>query len=221
MLIKPLCFSKMTSYPKRVAENILPLSVSGTLPEAFKEWEFTEKVLDHEIAEANCELCDQEELRYHFEIENRNTKYRLWVGSSCILKFEVQVFEEGALLDSVEAKKKLEALRRKMRLESCLGALQKLANAEANQILTSALEFYQKNKYLTPKFAFVVFWRLSENQIDHSPSFFKVSLKRSKYKEDLRKMPSERVQMFWAALSTSQRKFAIECGHTPPTTKRA
>ena len=33
----------MSSYPKRVAENILPLSISGELSEAFKECSFTGK----------------------------------------------------------------------------------------------------------------------------------------------------------------------------------
>ncbi|MEQ8184331.1 hypothetical protein [Marinobacter salarius] len=178
----------MSTYPQRVADNILPLSLTGTLPEAFKEWYFTENMEDHEIAEEDCELCDQEQLRYHFEIKNRHTNHRLWVGSSCILKFQVQVFDNGALLDAKGSAKKLETLKRKMRLESCIKALRKLAASEDNDILSSALDFYLKNKYLTPKFAFVVFWRLNSNKIDYSPSFFKVSLKKDKYKRDLAQM---------------------------------
>lgn len=53
----------MSTHPQRVADNILPLSLAGTLPEAFKEWYFTENIEDHEIAEEDCELCDQEQLR--------------------------------------------------------------------------------------------------------------------------------------------------------------
>ncbi len=33
----------MTLYPQRVAENLLPLSISGELFEALKEWYFTEE----------------------------------------------------------------------------------------------------------------------------------------------------------------------------------
>lgn len=206
----------MSTYPQRVAENILPLSVAGALPEAFREWYFTEAVEDHEAAEETCQLCNQEELRYHFEIQNRHTNHRLWVGSSCILKFQLQVYEEGSLLSPERAKKKLDALRRKMRLDSCLRALRELAEKENSNILTNALDFYTKNKYLSPKFAFVVFWRLSANKIDHSPSFFKVSLKKDKYKRDLAQMETERVHMFWPALSSSQRKMAIHYGHHEP-----
>ena len=206
----------MSTYPQRVADNILPLSVAVTRPEAFKECDFTENIEDHEIAEEDCELCNQEQLRYHFEIMNRLTNQRLWVGSSCILKFQVQVFDNGALLDHQEAAKKLEDLKKKMRLDSCIKALKKLAESENNDILSNALDFYLKNRYLTPKFAFVVFWRLNSRKIDHSPSFFQVSLKKNKYKTDLAQMPLARVHMIWPALSSSQRKLAISYGHTPP-----
>jgi hypothetical protein len=207
----------MSTYPQRVADNILPLSIAGTLPGAFKEWYFTDNIEDHEIANEDCELCDQEKLRYHFEIKNRITDKYLWVGSSCILKFQVQVFDNGTLLDAKGSKKKLNELTQKMRLESCINTLKKLAEAEGNDILSNALDFYLKNKYLTPKFAFVVFWRLSSNKIDHSPSFFKVSLKKDKYKRDLYEMPKDRVHLIWPALTSSQRKLAIQRGHTAPT----
>lgn len=206
----------MSAYPKRVADNILPLSFSDTLPDALKEWYFTEKVEDHGKPTEDCGLCDQEQLRYHFEIKNRNTSRHLWVGSSCILKFQVQVFDNGVLLDAAGAKKKLNDLTQQMRLDSCIKSLRELAASENNNILNSALEFYVKNKYLTPRFAFVVFWRLKRNSIDHSPSFFKVSLKKDKYKSDLAKMPLDRVHTIWLALSSSQKKLAISYGHTAP-----
>lgn len=207
----------MSIYLQRVAENILPLSLAETLSDAFKEWYFTENIEDHEIAEEDCELCNQEQLRYHFEIKNRHTNHNLWVGSSCILKFQVQVFDNGALLDAKSSAKKLDELKKKMRFESCMKALRILANSENNGILSSALDFYLKNKCLTPKFAFVVFWRLSKNNIDHSPSFFKVSLKKDKYKTDLAQMPLDRVHIIWPALSSSQRKLAITYGHSAPS----
>ncbi len=206
----------MGIYTQRVADNILPLSVAGTLPEAFQEWFFTENIQDHLQPTEDCELCDHEELRYHFEIKNRNTAEKLWVGSSCILKFKVQVFENGQLLDSAGSKKKLADLTRKMQLDSCIEALRGLAAKENNEILRKALIYYQKNKYLTPKFAFVVLWRLKANKIDHCPSFFKINLRKDVYKNDLEQMPTSRVHMIWSALSSSQREMAIKYGHKPP-----
>lgn len=207
----------MSTYPQRVANNILPLSISGELPEAFKEWYFTEITEDHELAIEDCELCNQEQLRYHFDIKNKHTNHHLWVGSSCILKFKVAVYDDdGILLDEKKTKKKLGALVNKMRLDSCLNALKKLSESEDSEILENALKYYAKNKYLTPKFAFVVFWKLGEYKIDHHPSFFKVSLGRKKFKDDLAQMPLDRVHMIWSALTPPQRQIAISYGHKAP-----
>ncbi|MEE5146806.1 hypothetical protein V2J91_11995 [Pseudomonas alliivorans] len=206
----------MNDYPKRVWDNIIPLSVGDTLPKAFEEWSFTEVIRDHEHPTETCELCDQESLRYQFEIRNALTTQTLWVGSQCILRFGVSVFEAGQRLSASDTKKKLERLTEKMRGESCVKALQRLAISEQNPILSKALAYYQLNKNLSPKFAFVVFWRLKANQIDHSPSFFKVNLKRLKYQQDLQAMELQRVQMIWPALSSSQRNMAIRMGHKAP-----
>lgn len=208
----------MTTYPQRVKDNILPLSIAATLPEAFEEWSFTERTIDHGKPIESCELCEHEELRYHFEIENALTHKTLWVGSKCILKFDLSVFEAGRRLSPDDAKKKLDRLVQQMRLESCIRALEQLAETENNDILKSALAFYKKNKYLTPKYAFVVLWRLQSNDIDHSPSFFKVSLKKERYQRDLKVMPLSRVHVIWPALSSSQREKALAMGHTAPST---
>ena len=207
----------MSTYPKRVADNILPLSMAGDLPAAFKEWHFTDKVKDHLKPNEDCELCDNEKLRYHFEIENEITRNRLWIGSSCILKFQVQVFDnKGNVLNAKDTEKKLNKLKDKMCYDACINALKNLAIAEPNEILSNALNYYLKNKYLTPKYAFVVFWRLIKNDIDHSPSFFKVALNKNKYKEHLEEMDTFKVHTFWKALSSSQKKIAERLGHTAP-----
>jgi hypothetical protein len=206
----------MHNYPQRVRNNILPLSVGSTLPEAFEEWSFTDNTVDHEDTIETCQLCDQEELRYHFEIKNSLTHKYLWIGSQCILKFNLSVFEQGQRLSPGDSKKKLDRLMQQMRLQSCINALLKLAASEKNEILTNALAYYTKNKYLTPKFAFVVLWRLQEHRIDHSPSFFKVNLAKNTYKDDLREMLESRVHILWPALSSSQRHLAMELGHSAP-----
>lgn len=206
----------MRNYPQRVKDNILPLSVGGSLPEVFEEWSFTERTIDHEKSTETCQLCEHEELRYHFEIKNALTKKTLLVGSQCILKFNLSVFEDGQRLSPTETKKKLDRLMQKMRLESCIKALEKLATTESNDILSSALDFYKKNKYLSPKFAFVVLWRLQSNKIDHSPSFFKIDLKKAKYRQDLREMQLSRVHVIWPALTSTQRNIAISMGHSAP-----
>lgn len=209
--------SAIRHWSQKVSQNILPLSVGKTLPQAFEEWSFTEETVDHEQATEDCELCEQEALRYHFRIRNSLTAHGLWVGSQCILRFGVSVFEHGRRLSAADAKKKLGRLMEKMRLDSCIKALRVLSRMEGGGILENALNYYQQKGYLTPKFAFVVLWRLQSNRIDHSASFFKVSLKRKRYQDDLREMPTSRVHIIWPALTSSQKTMAIELGHIAPT----
>lgn len=96
----------------REANNILPLSIEKkSVSIAFKEWQFRGVTKDMGIASACCELCDQEKLRYQFQIQNKYTRNKLWVGSSCIFKFSIEVFNElGLLLDNSEAKRHLSGI---------------------------------------------------------------------------------------------------------------
>lgn len=207
------------TYTQRVRDNLLPLSSSGTLPEAFAEWSFAEQVVDHGEPNEECKLCDQQGLRYHFLIENDETGHTLWVGSECILRFEVAVFQDGVPLNKKQAKRKLDRLADEKRLESCLSALRAVSRQEGEVNLKRALEYYEKNGNLTPKQAFVVLWRLDANGVDHNPSFFKINLRKQRYKDDLRAMPASRIRFLWPALSSAQRKLALKLGVSDPTAR--
>lgn len=206
----------MSAWTQRVADNVLPVSIAKTLPEAFKEWRFTGGYEDHGTPVETCQLCEQEELRYHFEIANDQTERTLWVGSVCILRFQIAIYEDGQQLDEKQARRHLDRLIQKMQHEACIKALERLAASETNSILSGALDYYKRNGFLTPKQANVIAWRLHANRIEHHPSFFKVALRRDSHKEDLRKMPLARVHRIWPYLSPAQRKLAQRLGHTPP-----
>lgn len=204
------------TYTQRVRDSILPLSLADTLPKAFEEWRFTGHTHDHEEPIETCKLCGQEGLRYHFKIQNDFTGNSLDVGSHCILQFNVAVYEGGQRLSPKDAKRRLNKLMQKMRLDACIKALQRLARSENSQILSGALDYYLTNKKLTPRQAFVVFWRLRANRIDHDPTFFNITLRRQRFKDDLAAMETDKVRFFWKALTPSQRKHAIAMGHSAP-----
>ena len=125
----------METYTRRVRESILPLSIADTLPKAFGEWRFTGVTHGHEEPRETCQLCGQEELRYHFEIQNIFTNHSLDVGSHCILQLNVAVYKKGRRLAPADAKRQLDKLVQKIRLESCIRALERPARAENSQIL--------------------------------------------------------------------------------------
>lgn len=188
------------------------------MPEAIKEWFFNGQSEDHDEPVATCELCNNHGLRYRYQIENRFNQNTLWVGSKCIERFHMPIRDEnGILLDWPATRRKLNSLKRRREYESCVKALERVAAQESNSaILHNASSYYHEHKCLTPKFAFVVLWRLKVNRVDHAPQFFKVSLKRNKEKADLRDMPRHRVHLLWPALSPSQRQLAVRLGHCAP-----
>jgi hypothetical protein len=208
-------------YTQRVKANILPRSIAQTMREALDEWEFTNRVKDYGEPCEICRLCEQEHIRYHFEIRNRLTNNCLHIGSQCILKFDVPVYDErGTRIPAALVRQRLNQLKQKMRLDSCLAALTNVARLEQNEILDSALAYYAANKKLSPKFAYVVFWRLQVHRIDHSPSFFKIATRRDQHRWDLWGMPSDRVRLLWPALSASQRELVSRAGNAPPKPRR-
>jgi len=206
----------MQTYPQRVRGRILPLSVADTLPKARGEWYFTGNVVDHEEPCATCELCGHEGLRYHFEICNDCTYVVLQVGSHCILQFDVAVYEGDRKLSPKDAKKKLDRLIEQMRLESCIRALEELARAENSDPAKRALAHYRKKKKFSPMQALTVLRRLCLYSIDHEPSFFKITLKKQRYMQDLKNMETSLVHFIWPALTPGQRKQAVALGHAPP-----
>ncbi|MFX8573887.1 hypothetical protein ABTM22_20350, partial [Acinetobacter baumannii] len=63
----------------------------------------------------------------------------------------------------------------------------------------------------------VVFWRLRRNRVDHSPSFFNITLRKKQHTTDLQEMATDKVHFFWRALSPAQRRQAMKLGHLPPS----
>ena len=84
----------MSNWAERASASLLPLSRASTLGAALKEWTYTGRFFDLEAADGTCELCGQQELRYHFEIENGDTSASLLVGSECIKRFEIAGIDE-------------------------------------------------------------------------------------------------------------------------------
>lgn len=99
----------------KTACNLLPYSVAADLAEALHEWAYTGTSNDYGRPEETCQLCDHEDLRYHFEIANRLTAHRLWVGSKCIRRFEIAGYDQvkvdlAALIKAAEHRRVHELL---------------------------------------------------------------------------------------------------------------
>lgn len=81
-----------TNWTKKISSHILAVSQeTNDASKAFKEWQFSGSITDHGKPVAQCGLCGHTGLRYHFMIANRNTGEALWVGSQCILNFDISI----------------------------------------------------------------------------------------------------------------------------------
>jgi hypothetical protein len=89
----------MTRWRNKAIANLLKSSKEeNDHTIAAKEWEFTGEVIDHLVSNKLCQLCEGENLRYHFEISNKHRNNGvLLVGSSCIKKFDITVFNESGI----------------------------------------------------------------------------------------------------------------------------
>ncbi len=103
------------AWTAKAVANLLPLSVSTDLAEALREWAYTGNSADYGQPEETCQLCDHEDLRYHFEIANGLTGHRLQVGSKCIQRFEIAGYDRvkvdlAALVRAAEERRVRELL---------------------------------------------------------------------------------------------------------------
>jgi len=197
--------------------NLLPRSAAKTLHEAIPEWDFLNRVQDYGDLRVTCELCEQEDLRWHYEISNHLTHYILQIGSRCIIRFNVAIFDEnGRRVDRMDAEKQLAKARDKYIGDSCIKALTVLVAVRRAEVFRHALEYYMEHNALTPKFAYIALSTLRDHRIPHRPDYFKITLRKLRRKDDLAAMDSAHVHVIWPALSRLQRDLAIEYGHTAP-----
>jgi len=208
------------SFTRRVAENILPLSSNQTtLTEALREWIYTGHCEDYGEPTVDCQMCEKEGLRYHFEIANRLTHFHLQVGSECIIRFTVAVIgPDGLPLESEEGAKVVRADRARLieeaRRQRVTAAIQAVLEGEDKEHffapLQTCMTWHLAEKPLSPKLMSILGWRLNVARIKHNPSDFRVALRKNKHKEDLQGFTDFKRKCLMPYLTSAQRKVLIE-----------
>jgi hypothetical protein len=66
-----------------------PVGNGGQEIQDYAQWTHTGQFRDHGAAKAVCQLCGNTGLRYHFLVAHRKTGEAIWVGSQCILNFDL------------------------------------------------------------------------------------------------------------------------------------
>lgn len=175
----------MKKWREKAKENLLGHSHEKQhIDIATKEWEFTGLVIDHLSSDNLCQLCEGENLRYHYEIINNKSKKTLNVGSSCIKKFDITVYDENS--EEIYGKERdtyLKKLITKLQKKKCIEVLRSLwenANQEERENIEYYGNRYKTNGKLSPDSLIQIFNIAEKYQINIKYGMFKVSL-RSKY----------------------------------------
>lgn len=89
-------------------------------------------------------------------------------------------------------------------------ALLEIQKNEPDFNANSFLAFFEKHKYFTPKQCAFITSRLKQYNIDHDPRDFTLSLRLTKYKEQLAGLPFSVVKAMWGYLKPSQQHYYNE-----------
>jgi len=80
---------KSDQWKQRLAARYPDFRVDEDENAFFRQWTHTGQFRDHGKPTAVCDLCGNTRLRYHFLVANRLTGEAIWVGSQCVLNFDL------------------------------------------------------------------------------------------------------------------------------------
>lgn len=210
------------SYLERIRANILPVSEASTVTKALKEWAYTGETTDYGAPIEVCQLCDQKNLRYHFEIENEHNHNSLLIGSECILRFKIGVVIDGEVVHGEVAEQKVRRDRSKMieeaRVRRVFVALMTLwqADADFQDAIYNMMEYLNDHGAFTPKQMGLLAWRMEKFGVDHAPRDFKIILRRNREKDQIRQMEDWKLGKLWPYLSSQQQVTVLSWGVPHP-----
>lgn len=177
---------------------------------AVEEWGYFGNFHDNDISSAECQLCGQQHIRYEFEIVNRHNDNNLLVGSECITKFGITVFDEyGNKITGKSARARVTGDRRKLvanaQTQSVINSLLALASKDADFKIHDFIRYYQERGAFTPRQLSLLMWRLKAQRVPHNKAHFKLTIKRDREKHDLLRLEDFKLQQIAPCLSASQR----------------
>lgn len=188
-------------WDERASANLLPLSRAITLAAALQEWAYTGYCEDYGRPFEACQLCDQPELRYHFEIRNRLTQHVLLVGSECITRFGIEGDDE--------ARRDRTAMIRGARRREALDVLERLARLTGGRF--EFRPYFEEHEALTPR-QMVTAIGICHRRGVPVRALPPVRLRRGRDREALAALSPQERELLWPFLSAAQRKTWVDLG---------
>lgn len=187
---------------------------------AKSEWYFNGVVIDnhedlsYDEDRPSCELCEHENLRWQFRIENTLNDNFLYVGSTCIKQFDIKLIDNfgneifGTERDS-EVNKIIRNSIKNIHHENVLQALRKLwkiDDPDRRPIIENAAKQWKEDKSFSPKMLSFLVWRFKQNSIDFNSLNLKISIKKKIHKDQLIELEEWQYEHIHPFLSKAQQK---------------
>ncbi|TXL61101.1 hypothetical protein FHP05_13530 [Cerasibacillus terrae] len=204
------------SWMERIKKNVFPVSDEKyNIRKALDEWVYVGNMFDVEVPDETCELCDQQNIRYQFEIVNNQNSNSLLIGSECINRFNISVIDDsGSTLSTEDARKKVSKDRSRLvtkaKEKSVLNTLVTLATKDQEFNIESFIEYFKERRAFTPNQLALLIWRLEKERIDFKRSHFKITIRRNREKYQLLKLEEWKLRRIWDCLSNSQKQFVYK-----------
>ncbi|KND47718.1 MAG: hypothetical protein AB201_02155 [Parcubacteria bacterium C7867-006] len=203
-----------TIWLDKVSENIFPLSLEQKdIKKALTEWIYEGNFYDLETPSELCQLCNHPDIRYQFEIRNKNTSSTLLIGSECVTRFGgiVVVDGQGNTVEIKEAKKRVAKDKNKLirdaETKSVINTLVTLGSYDHEFDISNFLKYYQERMAFTPNQLSTILWRIEKHKVYFNKSHFKLTIKREREKQQLLNMEDWKLKKLFPCLSSSQKKF--------------
>lgn len=185
---------KGESWEKRLAGRFPEFDESAqSLEDFFSHWQFRHRFKDHGKPVAVCDLCGNTGLRYHYLVARADTGEALWVGSECILHFDVhsrqvQAHKHGAVRrDGSQNDEQIQ--------EKTLGIIQQLqkvymraSKSEKRRIRWVVGKFQHRGGFCPADLAWL-FQVMAICGVRVEPSLYPLTLRTLQDKEEMKQLP--------------------------------
>lgn len=182
----------------------------------FKQWVYTGNFRDYGRPSAACEMCGNSGLRYHYLVAHRSTGEAIWVGSQCVLNFELG---EEAQKQRQTVQRNVEQARRQelhqdrvqALIEQLQAAYQKAGQREQRKIRWMVGKFQRQGAF-SPSDAAWLLQVLLLCGIPPSAENFPISLSNKKDKAELRTLSVTEINLVSACLTDEQKQVCAQLG---------
>ena len=182
----------------------------------FLAWKYTGRFKDNRVPQAVCDLCGNKGLRYQFLVVHAETGEALWVGSQCVLLFDVSLKyvrrsqNQARKREQDEIKEIPEEQFNQIILE--LQAIYPHLTDREQRRLRWAMGKFQRREAFSPGDLAWLFMRMAYLEIVPEFHCYPITLHTKQDRTEIRQMTLTELQLISACLTTEQRALCQEWG---------